>query len=494
MDKNISEELNLPPLTRGITFSLREIREPIPLHEQEKYANTIIDKIFEVEKKENEHFELPAHLEEFRKYFDPTTKIRTKLPIISQLSPRTKRKIAILPKPNEFELKEIRGLEKMAKEIGGKRVYDDINEHYQMKAHEEYDEKYLANSNPASKRLIPRTLNTKVEQSSTLLYERGDKYKRRKAEQQNLIEKLFIQRNPSPPKPLLSLTTSSIDSKLTRESTPSTRIKDNSSSLLLSTPSLDSLHSMGVRRPELASSESKRSKPTTFFPSSSSVSALAPSKYSLIPQDQKEYLNEFSARVKDEIGIDLNKEYNRLRNHKQLLMRLCLHFYICRVRSIFSQWVEITELLRKQQEKSAANKIAKIFLFGAYMKRKYEKKYYQQLQMEAEKERIEKNDRFVNHHAAILSRNLRRYGKHITLMRLVRLRQAATKIQKVYRGGVGRKEANDLKIIRGFQAQKALIIQKQYRRRLAIRHVSIHIILMYFHVLKCYSFLFLRYD
>jgi hypothetical protein len=55
--------------------------------------------------------ELPRHLERFRRDYERMQASKVQLPTLSQLSPRTRRKMAVLPPPNEAELQAIEKIE-----------------------------------------------------------------------------------------------------------------------------------------------------------------------------------------------------------------------------------------------------------------------------------------------------------------------------------------------------------------------------------------------
>lgn len=100
------------------SFNIKEIMTPLTLFEQEQIAQQLVQRIIANEQRVAQSQQLPQHLEEVRQTFDSKTKVNVKLPVLSQLSPRTKRKIASLPKPNDHELQEVRKLERMTKETG----------------------------------------------------------------------------------------------------------------------------------------------------------------------------------------------------------------------------------------------------------------------------------------------------------------------------------------------------------------------------------------
>ena len=68
---------------------------------------------------------LPRHLEQFRRDYDRMN-AKVQLPTLSQLSPRTKRKIASLPPPNEVEIEAIEKLETDLRHAPIQRAYDKI--------------------------------------------------------------------------------------------------------------------------------------------------------------------------------------------------------------------------------------------------------------------------------------------------------------------------------------------------------------------------------
>ena len=70
---------------------------------------------------------LPRHLEQFRRDYDRMN-AKVQLPTLSQLSPRTKRKIASLPPPNEVEMEAVEKLEDDLRHAPIQRAYDKITD------------------------------------------------------------------------------------------------------------------------------------------------------------------------------------------------------------------------------------------------------------------------------------------------------------------------------------------------------------------------------
>jgi hypothetical protein len=79
-----------------ISFSITDVSKPLTLHEEELFANKLISDIHKQqydgkqkkelkEKDKEDPYNLPDHLDQFRKLFDPPTKVKKKLPITSSL-------------------------------------------------------------------------------------------------------------------------------------------------------------------------------------------------------------------------------------------------------------------------------------------------------------------------------------------------------------------------------------------------------------------------
>jgi hypothetical protein len=71
---------------------------------------------------------LPKHIEDFKRDYEQLNASRINLPVLSQLSPRTKRKIAQLPPPNKDEIAEIVKIQNELREVNTSNAYLKITE------------------------------------------------------------------------------------------------------------------------------------------------------------------------------------------------------------------------------------------------------------------------------------------------------------------------------------------------------------------------------
>jgi hypothetical protein len=137
---------------------------------------------------------LPSHLEEVKKFVDPPTKVQVKLPVYTLLSPRTRRKLAVLPKPNEFELQIIRKLEKDAKSIPGKEVYKQLPSprHNSLLEKEILQSDVVYEVSEQSKMFIPNYFNpSNVTFQSNKYFEQGKNYWKKREERLKQLTRLF---------------------------------------------------------------------------------------------------------------------------------------------------------------------------------------------------------------------------------------------------------------------------------------------------------------
>lgn len=571
-------------------FHIRDITRPLTLTEQESLANKLVQQIVQEERAKRVQLQLPKHLDEVRKMVDPAGKVQSKLPVFSQLSPRTRRKLAALPKPNEYEQQQVRALERQSKEVGGKAIYDHIHNPRQF-VELEREVLHKDASDMVNPQLIPNVIDKRnVTKLTTKYYEDAEKYKRRKDDQNKQLERLFGEHKPvhghesvtedtigmSPSsKPstaanhhqLSSRTLSSSglgqlhrisSSSGKRTISPSSSEKAMPSPINDATTKVTGLHSvtdvasallkasssMAVsiasnERKASATSSSTLSKghrtkaneklmsstmPVKLLPPlqsatppvmspfgspkpyhSTSLHQLSAGEYSplrpvtsssalyladpkaddirvptaatgqLLQQQQqlkeREYLNEFSAKVKDEMGIDLNAKYNRLRKFRQCLQVLLLHMMHCRQRAAFLKWWDVTLMLRKRVMRNAASRIYRALHSGILWRKQQEQARYEALQ-QADQERREKANRaFVFRNASTITRSIRRYVKRKRLWRLIKLRRAATHIQRIYRGWCGRRRFE--RLWQAYLRRKLAVIRIQclVRMRLAHRRV-----------------------
>jgi hypothetical protein len=183
--------------------------------------------------------------------------------------------------------------------------------------------------------------------------------------------------------------------------------------------------------------------------------------------DEKEYLNEFSAKVYDELGVNLNSEYNRMRNYKSSLRNLFYYFYLINIRYVVNEWKRITIELRKEQIAKSIHKVVGVFRRFLYFRAKERKAYYESIQQKKEAERIAKNQLFLRKNAKIIFfRSVYRYWK------LVKERRSTLHLQRGIRGFIARKRVQKKILFINFLKKNAIMIQCIYRKHLAERKVK----------------------
>ena len=71
---------------------------------------------------------IPDHIRQFREEWESATENRIKLPVIRQLSPRTRKKVSLLPPPNAIDLKKLESFETVAAERVSPHFYKDLKD------------------------------------------------------------------------------------------------------------------------------------------------------------------------------------------------------------------------------------------------------------------------------------------------------------------------------------------------------------------------------
>eukprot|EP01033_Poteriospumella_lacustris_P014264 gene14264-10195_t len=243
-------------------FHIRDITRPLTLTEQESLANKLVQQIVQEERAKRVQLQLPKHLDEVRKMVDPAGKVQSKLPVFSQLSPRTRRKLAALPKPNEYEQQQVRALERQSKEVGGKAIYEHIHNPRQF-VELEREVLHKDASEMTNPQLIPNVIDKRnVTKLTTKYYEDAEKYKRRKDDQNKQLERLFSEHKPVHGHELMTEETVGVSAA----SKPSTAVHHQLSSRTLSSSGMGPLHrgssSTGKRTISPSSSEKAMPSPT----------------------------------------------------------------------------------------------------------------------------------------------------------------------------------------------------------------------------------------
>lgn len=510
----------LPPIKNHLSsFSLQEITTPLTLHQQEQLANTLLSKIQEREDILQSKYTLPDHLEEFRKIFDPPSKLNVRLPIISQLSPRTKSKLSVLPKPNDYELQETRKVEKQIKQLGGKRIYDEITKKYPSTTAVDTTTSPLilldnvAKGSPEMKKpdhpnsvgnfLIPKYAKTEniVDKKSSEYFEVIERNKKRRAEQELKMAELF----GGPSTASQSTTQQAVEEKKSSHGERSHTAGNNTGPLHdVSTPQTSSLQSktitmlaspfalLAAHQTNNNGSSKGQSKKKSKTKSSvtSSMSALPvptsssfyapPAGGRMLPNpllvkkhEEVEYLNNFSAKVYDEIGLDLNHAYNRNRKFKQSIQVLMFYWYRCALHTSWIQWKTWIQYLRKKAQNNAVKKITNMFRKLLYYKQKSAKQKYKSLQQDAERKRFMDNQRYLARNAKRIARFIRWIGKMKRIRKLLKFRRAVTKIQKVFRGWKARLFVRIKRRVFMNLVHNVTIVQCIFRLRYAKRRVSL---------------------
>ena len=100
-----------------------------PRNEKDAAAVSLIEHLLDTKIRPDDakyNRELPRHLERFRRDYERMQASKIQLPTLSQLSPRTRRKMAVLPPPNEVELQAIAKIEADLQQQPVQKAYDKI--------------------------------------------------------------------------------------------------------------------------------------------------------------------------------------------------------------------------------------------------------------------------------------------------------------------------------------------------------------------------------
>jgi len=188
-------------------------------------------------------------------------------------------------------------------------------------------------------------------------------------------------------------------------------------------------------------------------------------------QSEREFLNLFSERVLDEIGLDLNKEYNKVRHFKLYLMKLSYNFYIHRLKSGFAQFVKQSLKLKSMILNHAASIISRALRrFIGFL---YERRRIKMLKEQARQEaiRLERRLNVEQYGSMVITKAMFLYTRRKKFRREWRTRTSCAKIQAQIRGFLTRKAVHVLRSTMHVYIRNAKSIQCAYRCRLARRKV-----------------------
>mmetsp|Transcript_19751 Transcript_19751/g.27140 ORF Transcript_19751/g.27140 Transcript_19751/m.27140 type:complete len:2215 (+) Transcript_19751:40-6684(+) len=458
------------------SYAFQGISTAFTLEEQEKAADRLVrqvirrtDEILRSEMLNQEKNRLPDHLEKFRLEFEEMEKKKqsVKLPVILQVSPRSRKKISLLPPPNETEKQKLEEIEKYSRRIQPVSIYSKLETKTLMAS--EFDDSDVSNFYKNIDKLKARPHLPKnggsaaIENSSTKYFENIASHVERKAYQIKKIDELLIGDKPidSIQSPL------STKSKLNKTWNGKNDVSINNKRMiendLLSQTSL-SLKSLASIPPIVHEK---------IVASKTSYEAFKVEKLKvaekLSKESEREFLNDFTVKVYDEMGVDLNKDYNRMRKYKNCIKTIMLHTYQARIAAGFAWWCIQTKKAIVALQHRAATKINQAMFAGMYRINKQEKKRLLREQLEAELERRRLRALLLNTKATIITLCVRRYvNRKMAAKRRAKLKVAVI-LQKRFRGWRARHFF--ITIFNRFNlcTKSATKIQTAYRRRLAMR-------------------------
>lgn len=200
---------------------------------------------------------------------------------------------------------------------------------------------------------------------------------------------------------------------------------------------------------------------------------LLNSKKKASDQSEKEFLNLFSERVLDEIGLDLNKEYNRVRHFKLNLMKLSYNFYIHRLKSAFAQFTRQSVKLKSMILNRAASIICRALRRVNIVLNEHRRIKMLKEQARQEAIRLERRLNVEQYSSKVITRAIFLYTRRKKFCREWRIRRSCTKIQARIRGFLTRKAVHVLRSKILIFIRNAITIQCAYRCRLARRKVRL---------------------
>lgn len=558
-------------------FAINNVSANISLEQQERAADALVretllkSKLYQAE----HNYTLPDHLEQFRQEYEKRDKKIVSIPLVSQLSPRTKRELSLMPTPSVYEEQKIKKLVELASKTDAKRLYNTL-----APKHAAEDQPRFTAITNSKMVLIPNNAARDVTKDSTHYFETMENAKKRKQDQDARFALLFdkYRDNPSEehgakshksaPKspshshhpnkrhhhvPKLSapsqaaahlvmnsnnvsgkaaagatceLTSSS--SSVTTETTPLRGSAKtgaiNLSKSLTSLPVLDSVSgklktistigrpgstnnksSLTIKNSKIGydklateNAETLEAESTPLLYSlfkanpveergvrysPTAMSNILEQRYSaeherllritakLKQKSEQEYLNLFSVQVLEECGLDLNKEYNKIRNYTLYLMQLSFHFYMQRMRAGFSHFHAQFCKIRAARIRKASQIIFKTVKMGVYLLTTNERKRRRDQQSAAELQRQRESQERLNRCCRTIYRCMFYYTQMKKVRTKLRQRRVATVIQRRIRGMIGRRRAAAWKKLHAFLSSKALVIECAYRCHLARRKV-----------------------
>jgi hypothetical protein len=453
----------------------------------EKLVRQVIRKTDDILKSERlldqEKNRLPDHLEKFKRDFEELEKRKqtVKLPIISQISPRSKKKISLLPPPNENEKQRLEEIGKLAKHIKPKVIYNQLETKTFMES--ELDDSDVSNFYSSIDKLrsrpqLPKPGAVSLEKSSTKYYDNIASNIARKTFQTKKIEELLnekkvenirpstssISLSSSPPPPGITHSHSSNLIGKVESSHPKNKISEPRELL---SQTIDVNISLPVLKDKNIFSPSM--KYDVLLQQKQKLSDLTdPTK---TQEQEKEYLNKFSVKVYEEIGVDLNKEYNRMRRYKNCIKIIMVHFYKSRTADAFAWWVNQTKRCNIALQHRAATKINQAMFAAMYRKNNTERKKLRKEQFEAEMERRRIRNALLSRMANRIKLCIWKFVDRKLKAHKAAKTKVAVLLQKRFRGWKARAYFNKIYSRFNLCNHSATIIQTAFRRSLAIRLV-----------------------
>ncbi len=186
---------------------------------------------------------------------------------------------------------------------------------------------------------------------------------------------------------------------------------------------------------------------------------------------EREYLNQFSVEVFEQCGLDINKEYIRLRKFKSYIKLLLYYVRSFRLRAAFAHYKAQVLLVRKAVLRRAAQRVYCAIKAAIYWNSLRARELLKRNRLASEEDLERQEQRFAQQSAGRIQRAVRRAAKMRTIRRRLLMRRSATKIQKRMRGCIGRRRAHAVLLMHQYVFRNATIIQATARRRLALRKV-----------------------
>lgn len=145
------------------------------------------------------------------------------------------------------------------------------------------------------------------------------------------------------------------------------------------------------------------------------------------------FLKDFTAKVYDELSLDLDPAYNKYRFHTKTIERMAYNFYSLVLKSYLSKWKYISKNLSLKILNKSSNIIKNFFYHIIYLKKKRKREELIRLKKKYN-EIMNKNQlKLMNISADKIKREIRKYINRLKLIKSFIRKRASNQIKRFYR-------------------------------------------------------------